>query len=444
MTDSSVRRRRCGITIAACFCAACLTLAGCGEDKKPAGSGIIQVQPTTPPQATQESTTSPGSSSPAKSDAATASRSRPDRSRGSRRNESPLLFDDGGPPAETLLASEFDPTADHEHWQVSAGDPRPNEADLFAVAIPERGVDSRHFEVTHRPTSSATVPTRNSDFKLPAGFTVVDEAGWSTDGYPFRIRCEKDGSTMVFVPAGTFMQGANAGPSDAAPEHAVELDAFYIDQAEVTHEQFERFRADVRDSKRIAAPARSTANAREPVTGIAWADAVAYAHWTGKELPTEAQWERAGRGPNGFAFPWGNGKALWHRPRQPGQLDAAMSFPGDLSPAGAFDLAGNAREWCADWYSDTAYKQLAATGAVPKNPTGPKNAPSARQRVVKGGTAAWELWARSGAGLGDRPLDVGFRCVWIPKSFPNVTAADAKSGSPTKNDSSTKSKSDGF
>lgn len=443
MIEISAHGRCCSLTIGVGFVAACFVMAGCGESKKPSGSGIIQVQPPAAASDSKAASSSPTGNADSRSNSTASSRSGTERPRGSRRVEESPPFDDTGLPSETFLASEFDPTADHERWQVSETSRLANEADVFAVVIPDRGIDSSQFNVAHRPTSDTTL-AGNSDFKLPAGFVVVGEAGWSADGYPRRIRCEKDGSAMVFVPAGSFLQGTNAGPPEASPEHAVELDAFYIDQAEVTNEQFERFRADVRDAKRVAAPARSTANSREPAMGIAWADAVAYAHWSGKELPTEAQWEKAARGPNGFSFPWGNGRPLWQRPRQPGQIDTVMSFSGDLSPFGAFDLAGNAREWCADWYSDAAYKQVVSAGAVPSNPTGPKNPATLKQRVIKGGSGTWNLWSRSGAGLGERPQDVGFRCVWTPKAVPVVTASDAKSGSEKKPDRSTKSKSDGF
>jgi formylglycine-generating enzyme required for sulfatase activity len=231
----------------------------------------------------------------------------------------------------------------------------------------------------------------------------------------------------------------------------VELDAFYIDQTEVSNARFERFRTDVRDTKRIQSPVRSTGNPREPAMGIAWVDALAYAHWAGKELPTESQWEKAARGASGFSYPWGNGRPVWHRTRQPGQIDVMMSFIGDLSPCGVFDLAGNAREWCADWYSESTYKQAVSGGVIPRNPSGSKTSNPQRQRVVKGGTATWLLWSRAGVALTDRPIDVGFRCAWTPKSITAVgESEDDKGGrgkkpaTPAKPGAAPKSKSAAF
>jgi formylglycine-generating enzyme required for sulfatase activity len=434
------------IRVTAAWLAACVALSGCGDSAKPAGQGLIQVQP--PASASEAS--GKAADGTAKSDSAVAPRAGQEHSRDARRFEPLSPFNDSGLRDETFVASEFDPTADHERWVVAMPDKRANEADLFAVVIPTGGADSSQFDFQSRPKPSSANVTASADFKLPNGFTIVDEAGWSAEGLPHQIRCEKDGSIMVLVPAGSFLQGTNAGPPDTAPEHAVELDAFYIDQAEVSNSRFEKYRADVRDTKRVAAPVRSTGNPREPAMGIAWGDALAYAHWAGKELPTEAQWEKAARGASGFSYPWGNGRPVWQRARQPGQIDVAMSFPGDASPFGAFDLAGNAREWCADWYSDSTYKQAVSGGVIPKNPIGPKTSTAQRQRVVKGGSATWLLWSRAGVPLSDRPVDVGFRCAWTPKPVAAVGETEddktgkAKKPALAKPGAASKTKSGGF
>lgn len=286
------------------------------------------------------------------------------------------------------------------------------ERDRFALSSLEGNVDSTKFAVA-KPQATAA-----ATFKLPEGFTVVNEAGANAEGMPWRITCGKDGSVLVLVPAGPCVIGTNEGAENAAPQHGVYLDDFYIDTLEVTAEQYEKFRDSQRDAKkRYPFPARPSDDPREPVLGVNWSEALQYTRWAGKDLPTEAQWEKAARGTGGFVHPWGNEKYLWQRAREPAQIDKVGSFPGDQSPFGVVDLAGNAREWCADWYSDTTYKQLLASGdSVPRNPTGPKTAPQHNQRVVRGGDPMWRAWSRAGVVGTDRPQDIGIRGVLNPRA----------------------------
>src|SRR5262249_10333061 len=185
------------------------------------------------------------------------------------------------------------------------------------------------------------------------GVRVLPEGGFHADGHPLRIRCTKDDSVMALVSEGVFVQGKNGREANAAPDHGVALDAFYIDLYEVTYDKYAAYRDAVRSSKRsVAEPAHRPENRKEPVTGVTWAEARAYALWTGRELPSEAEWEKAARGVHGFDFPWGNGVPVWHRPRTVGQIDEVGSFQGDVSPFGVYDLAGSAREWCNDLYGE--------------------------------------------------------------------------------------------
>lgn len=304
-----------------------------------------------------------------------------------------------------------------------AKQPAVDDSDRFALTPAGPGLDSSAFAVTglaapplanaalNPPAAGPAAAGGKADeeFRIPAGFTPLPESGKAANGLPWRLRCDKDGSTMVLVPAGTFLRGTDEGPQDAAPTNRPWLSSFYIDTAEVTSDQYESYRSDLRQAKKRAPePARQAGDPQEPVLGVNWGEASAYARWAGKELPTEAQWEKAARGEHGFRHPWGNGVYLWQRPRLPGQIDRVRTFPGDLSPYGVFDLAGNAREWCADWYSPTAYRD-SGSGAI--NPAGPKNAMVHQQRVVRGGDPNWLVWSRTGVVSTEHLNDIGFRCV---------------------------------
>ena len=214
----------------------------------------------------------------------------------------------------------------------------------------------------------------------------------------------------VYVPAGEFEMGDVAGDGLARerPVHTVELGAFYIGRYEITNREWQRFRDDPgyddpkywpngRIVPRDQVPywtqpnnhGGGTAGSGDyPVIGVNWDAATAYCAWlsarTGRRyrLPTEAEWEKAARGTDGRRYPWGDAidrsLANYVGAQAFDTVQPVGSYPGNASPYGAFDMAGNVLEWCQDWYGRDYY-----AASPRRNPQGPA---SGAYRVVRGGS----------------------------------------------------------
>lgn len=172
--------------------------------------------------------------------------------------------------------------------------------------------------------------------------------------------------TMVAIRGGEFLMGNDGrgddgpGDEDERPAHRVTVNAFRLDKYETTNAMYDAF---VRATRRAppfhwADGGYPEGTADHPVVYVSWHDAEAYCRWSGKRLPTEAEWERAARGGDGRRFPWGNEfSALnantpqyWLAQRASGHTMPVGSFPQGRTPEGVEDLAGNVYEWVADWY----------------------------------------------------------------------------------------------
>ncbi len=318
---------------------------------------------------------------------------------------------------------------------------------------------------------------------------------------------------MVWIPGGEFSMGAPDPPdshdlvgmqatTDSRPVHRVAVDGFWMDATEVTNAQFARFvtatgyvtvaertpqAADfpgaaaenlVPGSVVFAPPGHpvpltdhfqwwayvsgaswrrphgpnSSIDGKErlPVVHVAYEDAVAYAQWAGKRLPTEAEWEFAARGGlTGQVFPWGNAfrdggrwMANSHQGHFPDRDTGADAFTGVAPVAqfppngyGLYDVGGNVWEWVSDWYRPDYYAQLAATGTVARNPQeadasfdpdDDPRAPGERKRVHRGGSflctdeycSRYMVGTRGKGEVETATNHLGFRCVRAPAPRP--------------------------
>lgn len=187
--------------------------------------------------------------------------------------------------------------------------------------------------------------------------------------------------SMVLIPAGEFYMGSSPEEIDGmkklfgkrdlyrnypfgkeTPKRKMYLKAYYIDRHEVTNEEYALFIKATRHKPPLYwdGGKYEPGAAKLPVLYVSLLDALAYARWTGKRLPTEAEWEKAARGTDGRVFPWGNDfnpykaatadsdiKAIFGALCLVNSANAVELSSGDVSPFGVRDMAGNVREWTA-------------------------------------------------------------------------------------------------
>lgn len=221
-----------------------------------------------------------------------------------------------------------------------------------------------------------------------------------------------DGSTLIHVPQSEFIMG-NAGFD--APIRTVALDGFWIYETKVTNRMYAQcvaVGACSNPTEELGGPVYTNPEyANHPVIGVSWDQAQAYCGWAQGQLPTEAQWEKAARGTNGSAYPWGDEKPacdLLNLGYCSGRTSEVDAFSDGVSPYGLFDMAGNVFEWVADWYDEAYYPTAPAA-----NPTGPE---SGKYRVIRGSSFETDFDQVESAmrHFGTQTYhsrDLGFRCV---------------------------------
>ncbi|HEX6386949.1 MAG TPA: bifunctional serine/threonine-protein kinase/formylglycine-generating enzyme family protein [Anaerolineae bacterium] len=248
----------------------------------------------------------------------------------------------------------------------------------------------------------------------------------------------ESGARMLYMPGGIFRMGNDDGEADEKPAHLVHIDAYFIDETEVTNAQHALCEADgvcdppaLRGASFHPSYYGDPAYDDYPVIFVNWYAADNFCKWRGARLPSEAEWERAaGFDPEQgivLRYPWGDafdGTRLnfcdancTHNRRNTdhddGHRDTAPvgSYPDGRSPIGVYDLAGNVMEWVSDWYDPRYYGEATDT-----NPLGPMEG---EFKVIRGGS--WlspanevAVTARTSFDPAVARANLGFRCAMAP------------------------------
>ncbi len=191
----------------------------------------------------------------------------------------------------------------------------------------------------------------------------------------------KDLSKMVMIPEGNFIMGVEEeeifAKAHEKPQRTVKLSPYLIDIFPITNKQFRIFidgggyrercywspeswqwKIEANIEKPLAWDTEGWNEPELPVAGVSWYEAEAYTKWSDKQLPTEAQWEKAARGTDNRRYPWGNDfptSKLANFNNNIGHTTMIGSYVKGSSPFGCYDMSGNVNNWCRDWYWESFY-----------------------------------------------------------------------------------------
>ena len=257
------------------------------------------------------------------------------------------------------------------------------------------------------PTSTATAAPTPVLASATAAPTATAVATSVPVAEPLKLPCDGPVAGMACIPAGDFIRGSKSGEKNEQPQSTIYVDAFFMDLTEVTNEMHNACVA-AKKCKVVHTVYPDFDRPRQPKVGVRWYDAVDFCKAAGKHLPTEAEWEKAARGPDGRLYPWGDEPATCERavimdergrscgvPQKSSEPDKGRTFEVGTrppNPYGLYDMSGNAWEWTNDYYSESwAACGEACQGKNPKGPCGGVSPCDKHEdRAVRGGSWFWK------------------------------------------------------